>query len=333
MRVEKYYNFSPLKEAWKELYKDNNELSPYQSAEYAAVAFSHYFLYAVRLKVIPVFLAIIENNKIVMIVPLCKSVFKNEYTMFGDRSGYGYIDFIYSKNIAADTMEECLLLISQSLKGSKLRINRLRDDSILGWYLLGKYAPEAIEVCEHIDLPDSYDTYFISLKKSMRQNIRTAYNRLQVRHKAVALKMYREKPLTGELLCELTDLYILRVYRRYGMRNLILFKLFIKHFDIGTAAMKRLDNYVHFVLYIDDCPVAFSSGFISRDNNTITLIRLAMKDEFAEFSPGILLMNESIKKILELGLSGKIDLLAGDEVYKRDLGGKPHSCYSFELSF
>lgn len=333
MEVFRRYNFFALKGKWKKLYENNGALTSYQSPEYASVAFSHYLPYALALRVRPVFFEIRNGGETVMIVPLCKRIFRREYTLFGDKSGYGYVDFIYGGNIAEDTMEACMTGLGKKLSGSKLVINRLREDSPLCRYLLSRSESKATECCEHIDLPETYDAYLASLKKDWRHHIRTVYNRLQNENKEVTLKMYYGEPLPREEFRRMMDLYLKRQKSRYGHSDGIIYRLFLKHFDMGSAAMRKFEDYVNFILYIGEQPAAFCNGFVSRDRSTVMLPRLAIDADFAEFSPGIVLLNESIRKITEEGIARRIDLIEGDERYKHEMGGQPHCCHEFELQF
>lgn len=333
MEINKYYDFSPLKDKWKMLYEKNEYLTPYQSDRYAQITYLHYLPYKMVLKARPVFYEVVDNNETIMIIPLCKNLFSKRYITFGYHATYGYIDFIYSKEIGEDRLEECLHLLEQELKGSELNLNRLRETSLLCQHLMKKYEPKATISCSHIDLPASYDEYFASINKKTRQHVRVAYRKLQEENKQVSLKLIYKQPLYDEELSKMIDLYAVRRKSRYGHNEGVIYKNFLKKYDICSVAMKQLDNCVHFILYIDDCQVAFCNGFISCDNHTITLHRLAIDIEYARFSPGILLLNESIIKICELGIAQRIDMIHGEERYKFEMGAEVHYSYDFDLKF
>jgi hypothetical protein len=333
MRIIQHSNFSGLRDKWDSLYKENSSYSPYQSAEYAEIAFSHYPPYAVLRRVKPVFYEILDEDATIMIIPLCKSVFRNEYTLFGYKSGYGYLDFIYRSDIGEKKIGECIDCLGNELKGSRLGINRLREDSLLCQYLKNKHEAKETICCVHIDLEDSYDAYFAALKKNVRHHVRTAYNRLEAEQKKVSMKMFAGKPLPEEEFANIMEIYLARRQSRYKLNEGMLMRQFIKSYDIGSVAMKKLNNYVHFILYIDNKAVAFCNGALSKDKNTLVLIRLAIDIDYAKYSPGILLLNESIKRIFEFNIANKLDMIQGDQRYKYEMGGKTHNCYDFELKF
>jgi hypothetical protein len=333
MEIKRHNEFLPLKEKWKKLYEINSELSPYQSAEYAEIAFSHYLPYAVALKVKPVLFEILDGGSTIMIIPLNRNLLKQEYTLFGDKSGYGYLDFIYGSDISEEKIAQCISLLSQELQGSKLIINRLPAESLLCRYLLKSCEPKGTENCVCIDLADSYDSYLASLTKHSRHHVRTAYNRLQNEGAAISLKMFYKEPLPAEEYSQVMNMYLDRKDSRYELKGGIISKLFIRNYDIATAAMKQLKDYVHFILYIDGKPVAFCCGFVSKDGSSVVLPRLAINSEYAKFSPGILLVSESINKLFELGTVNKFDMMQGDERYKYEMGGRAHLLYEFELTF
>ncbi len=332
MEINKYYDFSPLKEKWKMLYELNEDLTPYQSDRYAQIAYSNYLPYEIVLKARPVFFEIVDNNETIMIIPLCKNWFTNKYFAFGYHATYGYIDFIYSKEISEGKLEECLCLLAQELKGCSLSLNRLRENSHLCRHLMERYKPKETISCTHIDLAASYDDYFTSISKKTRQHIRVAYRKLQEENKEVSLKLIYRQPLSEEELSRMIDLYAVRRKSRYGHNEGLIYKNFLKKFDICSMAMKKLDNSAHFILYIDGCQVAFCNGFISQDNHSIILPRLAIDVEYARFSPGILLLNESIIKICELRIAECIDMIHGEERYKFEMGAEAHYSYDFDLN-
>lgn len=333
MEIIKHNNFFPLKEKWKKLYESNPNLTVYQSDEYTEIAFKHFLPYAAVLKRKPIFIEIVDEGKTIMIMPLCKILFKKAYSLFGFNCTYGYIDFIYGKYLSIEKMEECFLMLSNEIKGSKLNVNRLREDSMLCQYLLKKYEPKCTIICSHIDLPDTYDEYLSSLKKNWRHHIRTAYHRLNSEQKVIKLKTIYKQPLPDKEFKKMIDLYSIRRKTRYEHNEGKIYKLFLKKLDICSAALKKMDTVAHFILYIDNEAVAFCNGFISENNSTITLPRLSINIEYEKFSPGILLLNESIKKICELGIAKRIDLIHGDERYKHELGAEPHYSHEFEILF
>lgn len=330
MEVKKFYRFSPIKNDWKKLYDSNPELSPYQSDWYAEIAFSYYFSYSVKWQAVPLFLEIVDNEVPIMIIPLCKKLFKNEYTMFGDEAGYGYIDFIYGEDIGQEKIEECFEILCRELKGNKISINCIREESLICQFLQKKFEPKPT-TCTCADLHNSYDEYLASLTKHDRHHIRNAYNRLENENKALSLKVYYKQSLPPEELSKIVELYASRRKSRYERAGGKLNKIFFKYLSICSVAMKKTDKFVHFILYIDDCPAAFYNGFLPRGNGAITIPRLSINIEYGRFSPGILLLNESIKKILELGIANKIDFMKGEERYKYEMGGQEHKYYNFEI--
>ncbi len=330
MEIKKFYRFSQIQNDWKKLYESNPELSPYQSDWYAEIAASYYLSYSAKWQAVPLFLEVIDNEAPVMIVPLCKKLLKDEYTMFGDEAGYGYIDFIYSKDIGQDKIEECFELLCRELKGNKLSINCIREESLVCQFLLKKFEPKPT-ICTCADLHNSYEEYLASLNKHDRHHIRNAYSRLESENKKVSLKVYYKQQLPPEELSKIVEMYAARRKSRYGRAGGTLNKLFFRYLSICSVAMKKTDKFVHFILYIDDSPAAFYNGFLPREGGAITIPRLAINIEYGKYSPGILLLNESIKKILELGIADKIDFMKGQERYKYEMGGKEHLYYGFDI--
>jgi len=332
MRIKKHHNFFALKKDWEELYEANPELSIYQSYEYSRITFMHYLPYLLVLKAVPSFFVITENDKPIMIFPLCKKIFKKEHFLFGYKSGSGYLDCIYKQDIGKDKLKECFDLLSQLLKGSKLYIERIKDDSFLCHYLIDNYGYKEQTDRVSIDLPDTYDEYYGALSKNTRETIRNAYNRLKNEQKTMVVKTFFRQPLPTNEQSEIMKMYKTRMKTKYEHKGGILYDLFIDIFDIGTIATQKRSDVVHFILYVDGCAVAFYQGFISLDSSTIMATRLAIDINYAKFSPGVLLINESVKKIMECNIAQKLDLTHGTEKYKYSMGGKTQHCYIFEIA-
>ena len=142
-----------------------------------------------------------------------------------------------------------------------------------------------------------------------------------------------DRPLPEEEFSNIMEIYLERRQSRYKLNEGMLMRQFLKRYDIGSVAMKKLDNYVHFILCIDDKAVAFCNGALSQDKRTLVLIRLAIDSDYSKYSPGILLLNESIKKVFEFNIADRIDLIQGDQRYKYEMGGETHNCFDFEIVF
>ena len=71
----------------------------------------------------------------------------------------------------------------------------------------------------------------------------------------------------------------------------------------------------------------------NRTNNRILVPRLAINGNFSRYSPGIILINETVKYIKnEMNNVNVFDLSKGAEQYKFVMGGSEYLHYDFILS-
>ena len=75
---------------------------------------------------------------------------------------------------------------------------------------------------------------------------------------------------------------------------------------------------------------AWFNYIVDISRKTILVISAGTNDDFARYSPGILLMHEFIHHAIEEGLK-VVDFTRGDERYKFVLGGKPHDNFDVEF--
>ncbi len=318
--VRKTNSFSKIRQEWKELYENNTELSYYQSVQIMDVLWHNLLPYRLVLRISPRFYVFTENEKIVMILPLFKKWFSNIHTGYGFKAGLGYIDAAYPKDIDDETITECLKILGEE-DDIRLNIEHVQSKTALGRWLIrngGAYAEEGYTV---IDLPEDYETYYCSLSKHMKQNLRTAYNRLKTDEGEYEFACIPYAEMHG-LENELQKLYLERQVNKYGKGRL--YKFFVKYIDLGTKIQRVKDvDERAFILRINGRLAAYYDGIFS--DRGITVPRLAIADGFNRYSPGVMLLNESIKYLIENG-EKSVDLTHGTENYKLSMGGRVNQC-------
>lgn len=73
------------------------------------------------------------------------------------------------------------------------------------------------------------------------------------------------------------------------------------------------------------------SGLTSLSGEYI-IPRLAINDKYKSYSPGILLINETIKFLISNNKIHTLDLSQGEEEYKYKMGGVKHYSYNFIIT-
>lgn len=325
MIIKKFEDFLLVREEWEKLWSKNTEKSIYQSVEYIDVLWKNFIPYRMLLRATPVFFTFYENDKIIMILPLLKKWCKREYTLFGYKSGCGYLDAIYGHGMNIKKMEECFKILIEQEDISSIYMPHVREKTILGQYIEKKGLKCRMSPATVIHLPDTYQEYLLGLSKHTRQNIRTSYNRMEKDGKKFQFIVEQTDKLSKKNRNELLDLYVTRQLKHYKRSGGILYKQFAKYIDIGTLAQKYLgEKEQTFCLTIDGKVAAYFDAFIEQGG--LIIPRLAIVESFNRYSPGIVLLNEAIKYIFEKGNVSYIDLTHGDEKYKSVMGGAIENC-------
>lgn len=104
-----------------------------------------------------------------------------------------------------------------------------------------------------------------------------------------------------------------------------------RFFNPVQVSLKGLPNSRYAILRINGEMVAFLAGFISQDGKTFVIPRLAIDIEYGVYSPGKVLIIESIGKLLEYSDIESFDLSHGEEDYKYRMGGVTHFNRSYSL--
>ena len=76
---------------------------------------------------------------------------------------------------------------------------------------------------------------------------------------------------------------------------------------------------------------AFLSGLIDKNSKSVIIPRLSINDDFLKYSPGIVLINETAKKLAENKNIDNLDLSKGDEQYKFSMGGEVYYTMNFDV--
>ena len=319
-------NFMKVRDDWGKLYEGNARLSYYQSQQMMSVLWKNLLLYRLILRISPRFYVFREDGCTVMILPLFKKWLSNGYTGYGYKAGLGYIDAVYPDNITDRTLSECFYELNQNIGKAKIDLQHVRFETGFGNWLNKNGGDLSEEGYTIIPFPEDYESYYGSLSKHMKQNLRTAYNRLKTDDGEYEFECIPYSEMK-DLRKELQTLYIDRQISKYKKSRL--YKYFVKYVDLGTKIQESKNIDVRaFVLRINGKIAAFYDGIFS--DRGIIVPRLAITDGFDRYSPGVMLLNESIKYLIENG-EKSIDLTHGTEGYKLSMGGEVHQCVECEM--
>ena len=265
-----------------------------------------------------------------------KKVLRKKILIFSHLMNFSdYYDFIYPEHFNADLFPGIIQKIAADFKVEEIQFNHLNPKSKL-LALLEKdndYKMSKLE-CVAVHLKGDYETYLQTLSKSVRQNLRTARNRVTKK------ELIFDYQLLTKINIDQIDFDLLK--KMYSERNQhkneesTYWKTkIIKFLDHGFAEEKDMfdipkikeTDFSLGLLYLNSDLVAYFFGF--REEGRIEINRVVINDEFRFYSPGLLLLNEYIKSEIPNGLK-TFDLTLGDEKYKYDLGGETHFVYNFK---
>lgn len=320
-------SFYTIEKEWEELYNCNNKLSYYQSKEYMKVLWKNLFPYRIIHRVTPQFFLFKKHGQPILILPLFKKWLKKSYYLFGYKSGVGYLDAIYPGTITYKDFTDCFEELKKTIKNGVIRFEHVKESTELGKWIIENGGIISKGGCTEIPLFSDYYSFYNSLKKHMKQNIRTAYNRLSTDNGIFRFETIPYAVISEELSRSIQVLYLNRQISKYGKS--VLYRLFVKYIDLGTKIYKAKNiTVVAYILYINNEIAAFFDAILA--GNSVIIPRLAISDEFNRYSPGIILLNESIKYLINNKV-WSIDLTHGTEPYKLAMGGVVHHCAEMYL--
>lgn len=335
LTLKKYYNINKVKESWNKLYKSNPDLTIFQDYNYAENIYKKTKIRGLRYNI---FFEISHNGQPLLIAPMTKKIIPSKtknWRIFGVIQGCDTTDFIYSADMTTETMEECLKLLHKQMKGAKT-YKRLRENSVLSTTLRRMHPEKELPPYPHVCIPawDDADQYTASLSKSTRQNIRTAHNRLQKDGLSWSLQTATPISSAPTLWEEAMSIYIDRqieafdVRKRHSRKNTIKYYLDKKH---DSISLKKLPNTYISLLKINNKPAATLMGFIDTTKKSLVVPRLAMNAEHNRYSPGLILIVETLREMIAQTNIRSIDLSRGDERYKYVMGGKEYHTNEFQI--
>lgn len=320
IRYKKYHILFPYTD-WEFIYSKSDYTSPFVSPEIMRLAITNFYPYYITKFQYPTTLIIYDNEIPVFGCVLVVSIFKRNVEIFGNETGFNFCSPIWIDEKYIPVGLELL----QRLYGN-ITLHKIREDNPILFYSSHDSVINRPSV--NISFDHCYDLYFNSLTKSVRQNIRTAYNRLHTDGQSlnfIALDHCSYKNNLDQILFISNK----RHYERYGHNASWIKKLFLKYLNFATIIYKRSSLSLSFLLKIDNKPAAFMSGLLT--DNRYIVPRLAIDIDFKRYSPGLILINEAIKYFIENGVVDNLDLSFGEEKYKFDMGGGTYKMLSYRL--
>lgn len=339
VNIKYYKKFQEVEKNWESIYSSSS-LSYFCSPKWHEVVLSllrktrltkrinqlHYFTVASTPS---------EENQLVGFFYVT-NLFGKKKLRFGHLMNFSdYYDFIYPDHFNADLFPGIIQQIAADFKVKEIQFNHLNPESKLLAPLEkdNDYKMSKLE-CVAVHLKGDYESYLQTLSKSVRQNLRTARNRVTKKELNFDYQLLDKSNIDQIDFEVLKKMYSERNQHKNEESTYWKTKI-IKFLDHGFAEEKDMFDIQNIketdfslgLLYLNSDLVAYFFGF--REEGRIEINRVVINDEFRFYSPGLLLLNEYIKTEIPNGLK-TFDLTLGDEKYKYDLGGETHFVYNLQ---
>lgn len=331
--LHKTHGIKKLKSAWMELEKADG-VTPFLYYDYMKNVTWNSWL---RLSVPVFFYGKEEKGKVVFIAPMRYGLLNKTYDTLGNLGYCDITDFLFSDSLREEEKRDVLQQMIKKI-GKPFCMSRIMADSETLFLLDGRVEQKYIVPCVNIHLPEDYDSHIATLSKSVRQNIRTAYNRMTKNDATYEFKFFvGGANIPDEVKKETHAIYNKRQFSEYRYSDKItlfslLSKLQVKYLRHDNFSLYRNSNAVQSVLFINGKIAAMFAGVLNKVGDRVVIPRLAIYMEYSFYSPGYVLLCETMKHVIPNTSIRNIDLCRGTEKYKTDMGGVIYDTVFGEVS-
>lgn len=336
-KIEIFDRIEAIQSAWKQL--DASASALIQSGELRYINYSFYQTYewneflshTYRYSLgHPQFVVVTCEGETKIILPLLVEKLKKRARFLSGRiAGILNAACPYTDPTAHEAMTALVQFLKDHYKGWKIRLLDMPRHSLLAETLIQQGASFSERASFHVPLSDfaSYDDYIASLGKNIYKNIRKAYNHLTTDNKTFQLDVYDKHHLpSNQLLTKVWTLYFRRKlawkHKRQSFLSEVMCRLRAWRQDTKvrqTKSMKLLQESQLYTLTIDGQLAAFMHVYLHEGHALMP--KLAIDASYSRYSPGILLVLETLKQMMPQGVKD-FDMCRGDERYKREVGGQ-----------
>ncbi len=348
-KINKEIELLEFKDEWRRL-ENSSGMTVFQSFDWFYFSFKEWNNSMIHRLTGEVYIYFIRQDSILKVIcPIIVQKKSTKTRFFGIERGIylqsvsGYTDYnnlIYDK-FDDDCVSELISRIKNDFEGLDFYFNHIRDDSDLNMYLeKKKNVPYWTKVYVYVKNNGSIDGYKTSLSKHIRQNLRTAKNRMARDgysfHIEVIDGLIRDKSLLRKL------------------RNMHIKRYIKKNYDSGLNVFANSKNLVKIILNIRKelfnnivyhCMMTANNGSLIlfllnneiagylyglRDARALRIMQNCVIDQFKFYSPSFTGTYDFI--LYELGHGhSDIDFTRGNEQYKYMLGGTEGNLFSYKL--
>lgn len=323
MRVKQHYLIFSLRQEWNRICSANPSIKPTQYYNYykqLLLTFCHYPLKNLTKRMV-FFYCKDDSNE--CIIPL---VIHKKKKIIRGISHYGRLDYedIISSTKDAVFIKSCFRQILSQYSDYSIRIENIDQDGLLHQCFQEQLCE--YDKCVSIELKDSYEHYLEGVSKHQRQNIRTAYNRLNREGITIEVMQYDAQHKVPQSVWKECQLIYEQRHKATGSSWDL---WYTRKTNPYHTILRKDANCRTYVLYHQNEIMAYMSGL--RGQECYYVPRLCINQKYAQYSPGIILLNEVIQRLQKEGFS-VLDLMQGDEPYKYAMGGVENHTYLLDCS-
>jgi hypothetical protein len=286
-----------------------------------------------------IYAVIKRDNKICLIAPLwiIKRLFrfinKKGILVLGRDSYSDYLNLIY-KDFDREAFEFLICNLKEKYNQKVFVFEHLNESTEIYKYITSSYQiiKDEDEPCVSLQIPSSLEDYHKLLSKHSKQNLRTANNRLIKDNMTIVLNM--DNNLVDKNSClEIRESKLSVQYQQIPRFKLYKYRLvnrYLYHFPRFTPITCYKGSKV-MTASINDKLCAFFNYAYDEPHKRIVIISAGTDLTYARYSPGMLLMYNFIKQVIEEKMYVEIDFTRGNEPYKFALGGKQHNNHNIHF--
>lgn len=168
-----YFITKKIKRNWEEMEKIHS-VTPFLYYNFMKNVIWNSYL---RLSIPIFYYAENDRGEIKMIAPMKYLIKERKLDSLGNTWSCDISDFLFAKDVKLDEKKSILMSLKKVI-GHKYFISRIIETSDLITALQGQIRHVLSQECVDIEIQTDAESHFANLSKSVRQNIRTAYNRL-----------------------------------------------------------------------------------------------------------------------------------------------------------
>lgn len=282
-----------------------------------------------------------SDNTAVLIAPLWIvkhkfNIVNNKCIYFIDREGWSdYLNIIYDV-FNPKAFDFLLKSLHNKYHVKSIMFEMLKESTRIYEYICQKLIVVYDEPKPYVvlDVPNSSDSYYESLSKNTRQNIRTANNRLEKEGLCISYNFVDESTSRDKCV-QIRQEMFLKKYEKVPLLRKIKYRLVNKfkyHYPKCNPIYDYADSKI-MTAYVGDNLASFFCYLLDESKRSVVVISAGTNPNFAWFSPGILLMYNFVNHIIFEKKYGIIDFTRGDEKYKFSLGGASYNYHTVFIHF